>query len=130
MTHINFKDIKILDYVGPMGPGSYTERRYLLQVGDKQVWYVEWSTNNGSGDEWELVDPNGDRAMELPDRDELVDDIPENVSQHIFDEDEPTVYQVAAALATEFEDEYWPKFDEVVQPVIDAMNKEMFPWQG
>lgn len=126
--HLNFKDIKILDYVGPMGPASYTERRYLFDIDGKRAWFVAYSTNNMSGATWELEEDN---VLDvLPDTDQLVDDIPENVSQHMWDEDGPTLDQVVTGITNEFEDAYWEKFDQDVQPALDAMNKEIFPWQA
>lgn len=126
--HLNFKDIKIVDYVGPMGPASYTERRYLFDIAGKQAWFVAYSTNNMSGATWELVD--GDVLGVLPETEQLVDDIPESVSQHMWDEVPPTLDGVVEGMTNEFEEAYWEKFDQDVQPALDAMNKEIFPWQA
>lgn len=128
MSRLNFKDIRIVDYVGPMGPAAYTERRYLFDIGGKQAWFVAYSTDSMSGAEWELVD--GDVLGVLPDTDQLVDDIPESVSQHMFREDPPDLDGVVEGMTNEFEEAYWEKFDQDVQPVLDAMAKELFPWQA
>lgn len=111
---ISFNDIRIVDYKTGTA-GDYNETRYRVDLGGEQQWYLQFSTDNYSGAQWE--DPHG---VEISSPDITVTNTPEGVDPEDWEQ----------ALTEAFDFAQYALWQEIVRPAEELLRSRLFPWSA
>lgn len=112
---ISFNDIRIVDYKSGTA-GDYNETRYRIDLGEgEQHWYLQFSTDNYSGAQWE--DAHG---VEIDTPDVTVTDTPAGVDAEDWE----------YALIEAFDLAYYARWQEIVRPAEERLRSTLYPWSA